>query len=134
MAPANDADAVRIDVRVLRSKDIDRRHDVVNLAAAVVDGVEQRLSVPEAASIFRCDDHVPFARRFANVRDVVLVQMTANVLVDPDQGGMALRAAQMQRLKYECRDIEIAYPTAVGNLLHLHVTFAGLAPFRIRTG
>ena len=45
--------------------------------------------------------------------------------------GCALRAAQLQRLKDQRRDVEVAGLAAVGDLLHLHEALARGAPGRV---
>ena len=53
VAPADDPDARRIDLRILRLQHVRRRHHVVDFGAAVVDGVVERLAVADAAAILR---------------------------------------------------------------------------------
>src|SRR5438552_1260221 len=57
--------------------------------------------------------------------------MAADVLVHPDDRRVALRSAEIERLKYERGNIQIADPAAVGDLLHLHVAVARRPPFRV---
>ena len=80
------------------------------------------------------DDDVALRRGFADVRNVVLVEMSADVLVHPDERGMSLRAAQLQRLKDEGRDVEVTRLAAVGDLVHLHEAVARRAPGLVGLG
>src|SRR6202040_668118 len=77
---------------------------------------------------------VPSRDRFADVRDVMLVQVAADVLVHPDDGRMAPRAAHLQRLKHKCRDLEVAQAAPVGDLLELHEARTRGAPGLVGLG
>ena len=134
MAPTDDADARGIDVRIPCRQHADRGHDVVDLAATVVDRVVEHLAVADAAAIFRRNHDVAFARCLADERNVILAQVTANALVHPDKRGVALRPAQPERLEYERGNVEIARLAAVGDLLHLHEAFARGAPRPVGVG
>jgi len=134
VAPADNRDAGRVDLRVLRLQHIRRSHHVVDFRAAVVDGVVEGLAVADAAAILGRDDDVTLRRRFADVRNVVLVEMSTDVLVNPQERRVPLRAAQLQRLEDERRDVDVTHLAAVGDLLHLHEAVAGGAPCLVGVG
>ena len=117
---------------VLRLQHVDGRHHVVHFSAAVIDRVVERLPVADAAAILRCDDDIALRGCLADVWNVVFVEVAADVLVDPDERGVRLRAAELQRLEDKCRDVEIAYAAAIGDLLHLHDAVARGAPGPVR--
>src|SRR4029079_18386573 len=85
MAPADDADSCGIDFRISGSEHADSGHHVVPLGAAVVDRVVEPRPVADAAAVLRCDDDIAAGRRVADERDVVLVKMSADVLMNPDE-------------------------------------------------
>src|SRR5262249_57495827 len=94
-----------------------RRRHIVDFAAAVIDGVVERAAVADAPAILRSDDNVAPGNRFADIRNVVLVQMTADVFVHPHQRRTAARRRRPEREKHECGYVEVAGPAAVANLL-----------------
>ena len=96
--------------------------------AAVVDRVVERLAVADAAAILRRDDDVALGGRFADVRNVVLVEMAADVLVHPDERRVPLWRRAASAAGRRSRDVHVARLAAVGDLLHLHEAVAGGAP------
>src|SRR5262249_19242727 len=124
----------RIDGSVARLEHVNRGHDVVHFSAAVVDRVEEALTVADAAAVLRSDDDVAFRGGLADVGNVVFVEVAADILVDPDQRWMSLRAAQLERLKDESRDLHVAGAAAVGDLLHLHEAGTRSAPRLVGLG
>ena len=48
--------------------------------------------------------------------------------MDPDESGVRFCAAELQRLKDESGDVEVANLAAVGDLLHLHEAVARRPP------
>ncbi len=120
--------------RILGGDHRRRRHHIVDFRTAVVDRVVKRLAVADAAAIFRRDDDVAARGGFANVWNVVLVQMTADVLVHPHERRMLTGAAQPKRLKDERGDVEIAFRTAIADLLDLHEAVARRTPGAIGLG
>ena len=117
-----------------RREHADGGHDVADLPAAVVDRVVERPAVAGAATIFRRDDDVPFARRVADERNVILAQVAADALVNPDKRGVCFRPAQMERLEDKRGNVQIARLASVGDLLHLHDALARGAPRHVRVG
>jgi hypothetical protein len=124
----------RVDLRIPVLQHLERGHDVVDLGAAVIDRVIERLAVADAAAILRRDHDIALRCRLPDVRNVVLVEMTADVLVHPDERRMTLRAAKIQRLEDERRNVEVADAAPVADLRHLHDAVAGPAPCLVGLG
>jgi hypothetical protein len=92
------------------------RHVVVDLVAAVVDGVVVRLAVTGAAAVLRRDDDVPALHRLTDERPVDLRPVAVYAAVHPDQSRMAPRAPLLQRLVHVRRDVQVADAAAVRDL------------------
>ena len=84
VAPAHDADALRVDVVVVLQHPLPAGEHVLDLQPAVVDQLPELLAVAGAAAVLRRDDRVALLEQLAQDVDVVAVDVAVNAAVDED--------------------------------------------------
>ena len=107
VAPSHHPEPLGIDVRQ-RLQELHRAHHVVDLVAAVVDGVVVLLAVTGAAAILRADDDVAALDRVLDEREHVDAPVAVHAAVHPDHRGVTAGSAFLQRLKQVRRNVHVA--------------------------
>src|SRR5262249_55263970 len=111
MAPADDADAARINVVVGLQHPLPGGEDVLDLQAAVVDELPQLLGVAAAAAVFRSDDGVALIDQLAEEIDEAGVEVAVHAAVnEDDERSLAAREPLLRDEGISVEDDRVAGP------------------------